>query len=54
MKWYTNVLLIAFLITNDMQHLSVCIFTILYIFFGEVYLQIFCTYSTSCFLVTEW
>lgn len=32
-----------------MYSIFVCIFTILYIFFGEVYIQIFCPYSTSCF-----
>ena len=39
-------------VTNAVQHLFVCIFTILCVFFSKV--QIFCPYSTSCFLITEW
>ena len=45
MKWYLIVILVCIsLMTNDADHLFICVLAILSIFFGELSVQIHCLF----------
>ena len=55
MKWYHAVVLICMsLMASDAEHLCICLWAPLYVFLGEVSVQVFCTSFIGLLVFLEW